>query len=317
MRSISGGVWPTARVYSGQPRRPPDIQGMTTASAASPVERRLAELVELEHPQAHVRTRLGLPVSDRGVLERVAERYCPPVWAVGCVSVYDAAFLYDFVRALRPRRVVELGVASGGSTSLLLTAIADAGIEPVDERGEPTLQSFDLHPWCYFDRSRAVGSAVQEMAPELAHGLRLHTGKTAADAGRMLAPDSVPLAFIDADHRHPSPTADLLGLMPVLEPDAWVVLHDIMLAEAARRTEAKRGIKVDYGDQHGPEWLFERWPWEKIRGGTEGDRFGAANIGAIRLPGRKPRLEEFAELIALPWETTPEPRALAALGRTN
>jgi predicted O-methyltransferase YrrM len=283
------------------------------------LERRLAALTAQEPAQAHVRRRLGLPLRDEAALRRVAERYEPPAWAVGSISVHDAMFLYDMVRGVRARRVIEVGVAAGGSTAVLLTALADAGVPMVDGHGEPTLQSFDLHPWCYFDRSRPVGSAVLEMAPELAAGLRLRTRCTAADAGRMWASPREPaeLAFIDADHRHPCATADLLALMPALAPGAWVVLHDIRLAEAARREEARNGTPVDWSGQHGAEWLFESWPHEKLTGGTSGAGMGGTNIGAIRLPA-PPRgrvtAADLRELISRPWETRPDAPARAALG---
>jgi len=56
-------------------------------------ERRLADLLELEPTQGHVRRRLGLAVEDGAALRRVAERYAVPAWAVGCISTSDAAFL--------------------------------------------------------------------------------------------------------------------------------------------------------------------------------------------------------------------------------
>lgn len=282
----------------------------------SGVGRRLRALREEEPAQAHVRDRLGLGPSDDAVLRRVAERYETPAWAVGCVSVHDALFLYNMVRALRPRRVLEIGVASGGSTAILLTALADVGVPPTDEWGEPTLQSYDLHPWCYFDRSRPVGSAVHEMAPELAPGVRVRTRETAADAGRRWVREPVSLAFIDADHRHPWVTADLLGLMPALAPGAWVVLHDIRLAESARRVEARQGKAVDWRNQHGAEWLYERWPGEKVRGGAAGEGLGGTNIGAIRVPkNRAIGSEDLRGLIDLPWEADPGADASALLRR--
>lgn len=285
---------------------------MTTMAVRSAAERRLLGLEALEPAQAHARRRLGLPERDAAALRRVADRYAPPAWAAGCVSVHDAMFLYDMVRGVRPRRMIEVGVASGCSTALLLIALADTGVAAAD--GSAVLESFELHPFCYFDRSRPVGSAVAEMAPELAAGLRLHVRGTAAAAGRLLAGAGIDLAFIDADHRHPAPTADLLLLLPALARGAWVVLHDIALPEIARREEERTGKKADW-HEHGAEWLFERWPFEKIRGGGIGERIGASNIGAIRLPeDRDVAAADLRELIGLPWEVEPGEAERRALG---
>lgn len=286
---------------------------MTTA-AMTAAERRYLDLLELEPAQGHVRRRLGLAESDPAALRRVAELYEAPAWSKGCVSRFDAMFLYDMVRGVRPRRVVEVGVASGGSTATILAALADAGVPLVDERGEAAVQGFDVLAHCYFDPSRPVGSAVREMAPGLEHGVRVHTGRTAVDAGRMLAGQGVGLAFIDADHRHPCASADLLALVPALAPGAWVVLHDIMLDEATRRWAKKSGKMAADGGQHGAQWLFEGWPFEKIRGGGDAERVGAGNIGAVRLPeDRAVTAADLRHVIDRAWETQPEKRAAGLL----
>lgn len=282
----------------------PVARGQTDAA-----ERRYARLLANGGTHRGVRERFGLGLDERA-LRRVAERYAPPAWAVGCIGVVDAMFLYDMVAGVRPHQMIEVGVAGGGSTSLLLVALADCGRAMVDGRGRAALQSFDLHPWCYFDRRRAVGSAVEEMAPELRAGLQLHVGMVAADAGRLLADDPVALAFIDADHRHPCPTADLLHLLPALAPGAWVVLHDIDLPAAAARYESAHGVEVEW-HQAGAQLLYEFWPYEKFRGTGDG-----ANIGAIRIPTARPvNAPILRDLIDRPWETTPDGASRRVLGR--
>jgi predicted O-methyltransferase YrrM len=258
-----------------------------------------------------VRSRFGA-ASDDAAVRRVAEYYAPPAWARGAIAIEDAMFLYDMVRCLRPRRVVEVGVASGASAAILLRALADCGAPLLDEGGSPALHSFDLHPFCYFDRARPVGGAAAEMAPDLARGMALHVRKTAADAAEMFAAEPLSLAFIDADHRHPWPTADVLALLPALRPGAWVVLHDIELPEYARRHERAHGTIVDW-HQSGAQRLFDAWPFEKLRGVE-----GAFNIGAIRIPDDRPVTRaDLQRVIDTPWETTPNPRALRILGRDD
>ena len=288
---------------------------MIKAAAAEPKphDRVLQGLLELEPAQAGVRSVLGLPVRDETAVARLARRYRPPPWAQGCISAHDAMFLYDLVRAVRPDRVIEVGVAAGGSTALLLLALADAGIAL---EGQPVLHSFELHPFCYFDRTRPVGSAVAEMVPELAHGVKLHVRGTAAAAAAALRAHPVSLALIDADHRHPCPTADLLTLLPALRPGAWVALHDIALPEIAAAHERRTGEQVSWGER-GAQLLFEHWPFEKVRGGGTADRIGARNIGAIRIPiDHAVSVDDLQALIDQPWEVVPDDSSLGALQRT-
>ena len=260
---------------------------MNAATAEpKPIDKSVRALADLERVHAHVRRRFGLPESDEAARRRIAGFYRPPAWVSGQISIHDAMFLYDITRAVRPRRVIEVGTASGASAAVLLLGMADTGQPLLDDRGEPAVHSFDLHPHCWFDRTREVGSAVREMTPELMGGLRVHPRGTAADAGRLLRGLGVELAFIDADHRHPSPAADLLLLLPALSRGAWVVLHDIALPEIADFEEARTGERFD-SRYHGAKLLFDEWPWEKLAGGAIAEgRFGARNIGAVRQIGR-------------------------------
>ncbi len=259
------------------------------------IDKRMAVLAEFEPAQGHVRRRFGLAERDAGALRRVAERYDPPLWAAGCISMHDAMFLYDLVRGVRPRKVVEVGVASGASTVLLLNAVADAGLG-----GGGAVQSFEIHPWCYFDRSKRVGCLVGEQAPELAELWELHVPATAREAGKMFRKEKISFAFIDADHRHPAPTADLLWLLPSLAPGAWVALHDIDLPNVALAHEKRTGEKVNWHDR-GAKELFDGWPFEKIRGGTIGEHCGGTNIGAICVP-EGVRAKDLKHIVEKAWE---------------
>jgi predicted O-methyltransferase YrrM len=270
---------------------------------------RLQALAALEAVHAPIRRRLGLPERDDAVLQRVAALFAPPIWAKSGISLGDAFFLYDLVRAIKPARVAEVGVAAGCSSALLLVALADVhGATPPPS---PLLLSADIHSECYFDRTVPVGSAVQDMTPHLQHVWRLHTGATAADLPHLLSlAKSRPLhlAFIDADHRHPAPIADLVSLLPTLAPGAWVALHDIALPDLGKLHEARTGQKVDWNDT-GPKLLFEHWPFDKLRGDFCADRAGSRNIGAIRLPNRSLPQAEVLELLApalsQPWQVEP------------
>lgn len=256
-------------------------------------EKRLAALAAFEPAQAAVRRAFGLPLEDREGMARLAEFWDPPMWAAGCISFHDAMFLYDAVRGVRPRRVLEIGVAAGGSSAVMLKALGDAGA------GE--LESFELHPFCYFDRAKPVGCLAREMVPELVGRWKLNVRATAKEAGIKFAGQKIELAFIDADHRHPAPTADLLWLMPALAPGAWVVLHDIDLPGVAAAHEKRTGERVDW-NQRGAMELFCGWPFEKVRGGTVGGEIGATNIGAIRIPEGGVRAGDLAGVIGKEWE---------------
>lgn len=221
--------------------------------------------------------------------------YWKPSWAEGAITQEDARFVHDLVLETRPASAVEIGVASGCSSAVLLQAldiVGDAGAE------EPLLYAFDIATHCYFDGNIPTGTAVKEETPDLASRYALTCGD-ALDASRRLTGMSIEFAFIDGNHYHPWPAIDLIALLPVLAPGAWVALHDIRLPEINIRS--LRG--------YGPGYVYDRWPFEKRQGGFRG------NTGAIRLPVAPTDLRGWCdEVLSLPWETVPPARVLEALG---
>lgn len=288
------------------PTTPTDARSQADRHAQA--DRRLAMLDRNRQTLDAIRARFGRS-ADPAALSALARDYAMPDWSAGAIGVLDACVLYDLIAAIRPARVIEVGTASGGSTATILRALHDAAIPLTDADG-PVVRSYDLHPYCFSDRTRPVGSAVSELVPQLAHGVSFTTG-TSIDAGRDLAGFGAQLAFIDAEHRHPWPTIDLLAILPALAPGAWVVVHDIDLPAAAARYEHAHSTTVNW-HHAGAQWLFEAWPYESLAG--LGD---ARNIGALAMPDHpitRARLRaQLADLIAQPCEIDPPPDAAALL----
>lgn len=295
-----------APVYDGPWTVEPAAESPKTSPLVGSPGREEREAVLAEYLPAHRRlaARFGMTVDPDG-LAALAAWYTPPGDARGAVLLDDAMFLWDMVRAIRPRTMVELGTASGVSTAVLLRAMSDAlGASPW------SVETFDLMSHVYWDPRVPVGYAAHRMCPSLSHRARVHAGRVAADIGRRYGPASaeakerLPLAFIDACHKHPYPVADLLGVLPALAPGAWVILHDINLPARAAEFSARTGERVHWGER-GAKLLYDFWPHEKIAGGG-----AVPNIGAIRLPepvsGAHFDPTVLAPLIGQEWECDPD-----------
>jgi hypothetical protein len=225
-----------------------------------------------------------------------AFQYVSPAWATGNVTQYDAAFLTGLVQEIAPDAMAEVGVASGCSSAVLLHALA--GVHGTPNPATPWLYSFDAIDYCYFDPSRPVGAAVDELAPELRPAWRL-TIDQAIGARRVLRGRELSFAFIDADHRHPWPVFDLLALLPVLKRSAWVALHDIRLSQLS----SDPAYRV-----HGAEYLFDDWPWTKRT-----EPIGR-NSGAIRLDASRDEIRAHClQLLTKPWQLCPPREVRLAL----
>jgi hypothetical protein len=133
------------------------------------------------------------------------------------------------------------------------------------------------------------------LIPDLVSTVRVHTGRESDVVREIAKPGEFGLAFIDADHRHPWPLLDVLRLAPYIQSSGWIVLHDIQLGTYGQ-AEREAGRGVEGGTPYGAEWLFEKWPFRKIR---------SFHIGAIELPPQTDCLIPFAlELIHQPFEVS-------------
>lgn len=230
---------------------------------------------QIEERAGH-RIDLGL-TEQRSWMTDFVKRLAVPSWVQGFVNYRDGQFLWDLVEATRPDVVAEIGTASGVSTALLASACEFFGgtTKPCGR-----VHTFDIADRCYFDQTRAVGTVALETFPHLRDAIEINPRCTATDAARRFSVGEVDLAFIDGDHRHPTPTLDLLALLYAMKPGAWVVLHDIELTEVHRATSSV--AKPDWELATGAETLFHRWPFQKTQ-----PRYPLAdmnNIGAIKLP---------------------------------
>ena len=133
-----------------------------------------------------------------------------PRWRQDWFPFLDAAAAYALVRALRPRRVVEIG--SGHSTRFLARAVADGGLAT-------RITAIDPAP-----RAPLGGLDIEHLARPL------------AEVGDRAVADLGPGDFLIVDSSHvlmPGSDVDLVinHLLPALPAGALVHFHDMLLPE--------------------------------------------------------------------------------------
>jgi Methyltransferase domain len=209
----------------------------------------------------------------------------------GGIGSRDYFFLTALVSILAPRRVVEVGTLTGFSTAIIAAAIH----RQHGSSGGIAVETIDVRTHCSIDETRPIGFEIPELIPDLASTVRVHTQHQSDFASELAARDEFGLAFIDADHRHPWPLLDLLRLAPCVQSEGWILFHDIQLGTYGKKLR-EAGQSGERGTPYGAEWLFDRWPFRKIR---------SFHIGAIELPARKADLIPFSlSLLEEPFEVT-------------
>lgn len=215
-----------------------------------------------------------------------------PTWTVASISDYDSAFFAGLVIAMKPRKIVEVGVASGWGSVILLRALEDAGVRDYDYFGVDIAERF------FYDAKYATGQAVDEVVPALAPRYRLLTGRSIAEVASEIG-SGIDFAFIDAHHMHPWATLDLLSLLPFLVPESWVAMHDLNLCRKEDQEHRNRG----------PKYLFEAWDGDKAHSIQVPTMAGVIQIG------QKPEghLSLLLDVLYTPWELPIEERFITSL----
>ena len=214
----------------------------------------------------------------------------------GSIMPNDALFILSFMKMLRPKKVLEIGVSSGVSSAFMLKAAEH--LDLVSDSFH--LDSIDLLDYVYAAPSEPVGWAVDSMAANLKPNFNLLTGVTTLDLaalrteGRVEQPD---LVFLDAEHAHPWPMIDLALLCDTLPEGVWVLMHDIALMERAIRDQFRMKRRPNWM-LRGAQWAFEFWPGEKMRGAGEW-----ANVGAVKTTKSFRGSSAWRTLSNLPHET--------------
>lgn len=199
-----------------------------------------------------------------------------PAWVDREITKSEAAVLSLEIGKASAKTAIEIGVASGFSSAVILSSLGA-------NTSTPQLSAFDLSEECYFDRTKKTGQAVGEIFGGT-KGYTLKTGVTSADIPGET--ELVDFIFIDAGHRHPWPALDLLSLHRFIKPCGTIALHDVnwpLQAKGAYR-------------QNGPRDLIRAWV------GVKRIYKGAVNIGFVDCGLDSDVFESICRALSSDWD---------------
>lgn len=130
---------------------------------------------------------------------------------------FESGFLCGLLKKYKPQNIMEVGVAAGGTTSIILTAIKNYQLNS-------SLDSFDLNSEYYRDPSKKTGFIASNLFPD-ASNWTLTTGNFLPE---LLKNSSKKYDFIilDTVHTMPGELLDYLVLLQYAKKGSVFVLHD-------------------------------------------------------------------------------------------
>ncbi len=140
------------------------------------------------------------------------------------MSQHDHQVLSGMLRKIRPKKVLEIGVAEGGTTAVIVNCLSMLDIES-------ELWSVDLNEKLYYNAEQDTGYVYEELKKYIKADKIMHQfclGGTIADYIDNIG-DEIDFAVIDTTHKLPGELIDFLCIFPYLRENATVILHDVDL----------------------------------------------------------------------------------------
>ena len=140
------------------------------------------------------------------------------------MTKHEHAFLCGMIKQAMPKKIIEIGVAEGGTTSVILRCLSMLDLES-------EMWSIDLSKQYYKDKQKRTGYECERLkeyidTEKIKHHFLL--GVTIADVIEEIG-NGIDFVIIDTIHRLPGEILDFLCVLPYLRIGATVILHDIDL----------------------------------------------------------------------------------------
>ena len=205
------------------------------------------------------------------------------------LTLNDAYFINGLIRKFKPKKCLEVGVARGGSSIIILNAIKDIS--------DSILISIDLNTKLFIDKTKETGYAVKQFFPELTNKWKLYTGD---QPHKFLEKINMKFdfLFLDTSHYTPGEIINIIEILPFLNEGAIVVLHDIIWHLDG--TENFREVKFTPTQIY----LMSSLYGQKIYINSE--LTGVENIGCVKLyPNQEEHYKDYFLLLMSFWEDIP------------
>ncbi len=141
------------------------------------------------------------------------------------MSEFDTAFLCGALKTFRPKKILEVGVAAGGSTAIILQALEEIG-------ATYEMHSIDLAERQVHFRNEPTGFlatlAKERVFGKMSGTHKFHIGKILPQIIDEIG-SGIDFVFLDTMHSLPGEVLDFLTVLPYLADNAVVVLHDVSL----------------------------------------------------------------------------------------
>ena len=139
------------------------------------------------------------------------------------MTVFESAFLCGLVRERKPQKILEIGIAGGGTSAILLKCLEMIGMNSYTE-----VYSMDLMENFYRGTGECSGYLANDLLlrEDIRFNHKFLLGKYLPDVIEEIG-EGIDFVLLDTVHELPGELIDMLVVLPYLKEGACVVIHDI------------------------------------------------------------------------------------------
>lgn len=138
------------------------------------------------------------------------------------MSEFESAFLCGLIKKYEPKKILEVGIAEGGTTAIILNCLESIG-------QEYKMYSVDVSEKCYRMPEKKSGFLAEDTIKNLKVGKhKLYLGKILPQLIDDIGGE-IDFVILDTVHSLPGEILDFLVALPYLTENAVACLHDVSL----------------------------------------------------------------------------------------
>lgn len=181
----------------------------------------------------------------------------------------EHGFLSGIIEELKPKKILEVGIAFGGTSAMIIKSLELAEIECV-------MYSVDLN---YVYRGIEVGSMLKNITLPQFVMHSIIKGKLLKDIIEQIGGD-IDLVVLDTSHNIPGEILEFLTVLPFMSKNGVVVLHDVILCNkmVTHNRQIGRSLRKIC-----PKVLFSTVSAEKYYNYGEDKDLYPSNIAAFKI----------------------------------
>ncbi len=206
------------------------------------------------------------------------------------MSELQLSMLCGLIKEYRPEKIVEVGVAAGGTTAVILNCLSLIELDTC-------VYSVDISERYYRDTSRKTGFLAEEYKKLANTKVNHKQYEGGVIAGRLEEIGrNIDFLILDTLHVLPGEVLDFLVVLPYLKDGANVVLHDIFLNHNNNNINS-----------YATRILLSSVVGEKITGRGNDNEYNYIELGAFRVTkDTKKYIQNVFSALLITWQYLPD-----------